>query len=164
LTDGRDVLYPEFVRKLLALTVVVACALPALAQAGVPARLDLVPGKSIAGVSLGERTGDVTSALGQAYTVCAFCAVSTKLYAHPGTGPLGLAVRLCHGTVSAIFTLDEHPAGGGSLASLQASYPGFAPGRFNGRPALIEKTANVETVVFGPGDYELTRTDAPTSG
>jgi hypothetical protein len=83
-----------------------ALAAPAKAQGKfLPARGILEPGKSLAGVKLGDTTQQVIDTWGSNYKVCAKCSIPTWYYIYPKGEPLGAAVRFKKGKVVTVFTL-----------------------------------------------------------
>jgi hypothetical protein len=91
---------PRFVAACAASLVLCSAAAGALPRSGV-----LVPGRSLGGVRLGERAGDVRAALGGAYGTCRSCATTTWYFTYHRFDRRGLAVELTQGRVSAVYTL-----------------------------------------------------------
>jgi hypothetical protein len=95
--------------RLLALVAAAALAAApaalALPRAGV-----LVPGRSLAGVRLGETAAQVRTSLGPRYGVCRGCGAATWYFTYRPFSRAGLAVELAHGRVTAVYTLWK-PAG-----------------------------------------------------
>jgi hypothetical protein len=89
---------------LAAALVCAGSALAALPRNGV-----FVPGRSLAGVQLGESATGVHAALG-AHGVCVGCATTTWYFNYKPFDQHGLAVELTSGRVSAVYTLWQ-PAG-----------------------------------------------------
>jgi hypothetical protein len=79
-------------------------AVAALPRAGV-----FLPGRSLAGLQLGERAPDVRAALG-AHGVCIGCATTTWYFNYKPFTQRGLAVEFTDGRVSGVYTLWQ-PAG-----------------------------------------------------
>jgi hypothetical protein len=79
-----------------------------------PTRGKVVPGKNIAGVSLGMTEAQVKAHWGGGYVVGPYVgkAFTTWLYEYRGAEPLGAAVKFQTGKVVAVFTLGS-PAGWG---------------------------------------------------
>jgi hypothetical protein len=65
----------------------------------------LVPGRSLAGVRLGESAARVRAALGPKYGVCRDCRTTTWYFTYRPFTRRGLAVELTRGRVSALYTL-----------------------------------------------------------
>jgi hypothetical protein len=70
-----------------------------------PARGILHPGKSLAGVSLGDTKEAVLQRWGANHKSCGQCRVETWYYIYPQGEPLGAAVRFKKGKVVTVFTL-----------------------------------------------------------
>jgi hypothetical protein len=64
-----------------------------------------VPGRSLAGVRLGETAAGVRAALGHRYGVCQGCARTTWYFTYRPFEQRGLAVELDGGRVFAVYTL-----------------------------------------------------------
>jgi hypothetical protein len=77
------------------------------ATARFPARGVLEPGKSLAGVHLGDTMARVRQLWGQTYKVCQErqCTDPTWYFIYPQGEPLGASVRFKNGRVVTIFTL-----------------------------------------------------------
>lgn len=80
-----------------------AAAIAALPHAGV-----LVPGRSLAGIRLGEPAAQVRAALG-GHGVCVGCATSTWYFTYGRFTQPGLGVELRNGRVSAVYTIWQPP-------------------------------------------------------
>jgi hypothetical protein len=80
------------------------CLVPA-AGATLPQPGRLIPGKSLAGISIGEPAANVRAALGHGYGVCQGCAHTTWYFTYRPFEQKGLAVELTRGRVSAVYTL-----------------------------------------------------------
>lgn len=78
----------------------VPTAAAALPQPGL-----LVPGRSLAGVRLGETAAGVRAALGHGYGVCRGCAITTWYFNVRPFDQRGLGVELTRGRVSAVYTV-----------------------------------------------------------
>jgi hypothetical protein len=106
------------VRRII-LVCVLTLVLAPTAAAKFPIHGVLIPGKSLAGVQLGDTPAAVTKLWGSSYNVCTYCgAETTWFYIYPtpridmlypnGTEsyePLGAAVRFRNARVSAVFTI-----------------------------------------------------------
>lgn len=79
----------------------------ASATASFPQRGVLVPGKSLAGVQLGDSQATVKARWGGRYRVCSQCGEPTWyfIYDGPKDEPLGAGVTFRAGKVAAVFTL-----------------------------------------------------------
>jgi hypothetical protein len=87
-------------------------AVAALPKTGV-----FLPGRSLAGIQLGESATDVRAALG-AHGVCIGCATATWYFNYKPFTQRGLAVELTDGRVSAVYTLWQ-PAGWRAVKGLR---------------------------------------------
>jgi hypothetical protein len=81
-----------------------ALAVTASAAAALPRTGVFLPGRSLGGIQLGERVGDVRAALG-GHGVCIGCATATWYFNYKPFNQRGLAVELTRGRVSAVYTL-----------------------------------------------------------
>jgi hypothetical protein len=103
---------------LLALSVVPA------AGAALPQPGRLIPGRSLAGITIGEPAAKVRAALGHAYGVCQGCARTTWYFTYKPFEQHGLAVEFTRGRVSAVYTLWQpegwYGARGLQLGAVQA--------------------------------------------
>ena len=84
-----------------------AFALVALVATGgsLPKTGVLVPGRSLAGVTVGEPATQVTSTLGRFYGVCDGCSQKTWYFTPGRWQQSGLAVELERGRVTALYTV-----------------------------------------------------------
>ena len=64
-----------------------------------------MPGRSLAGVRLGEKARQVEAALGRFHGVCRGCRAATWYFTYQPFERHGLAVELTRGRVSAVYTL-----------------------------------------------------------
>jgi hypothetical protein len=85
-------------------------AAAAPAAASLPRAGALVPGRSLAGIHLGEPATQVRAALGPRYGVCRACRATTWYFTYRPFTRRGLAVELTRGRVSAVYTI-WRPAG-----------------------------------------------------
>jgi hypothetical protein len=69
-----------------------------------------VPGRSLAGVRLGDPAAQVRTRLGTDYGLCRGCATTTWYFTYRRFDDKGLAVELTGGRVSAVYTLWQPPA------------------------------------------------------
>jgi hypothetical protein len=81
----------------------VAATIASLPHTGV-----LVPGRSLAGVRVGEPAAEVRAALG-AHGVCEGCITATWYFTYGRFTQSGLAVELRQGRVSAVYTIWQPP-------------------------------------------------------
>lgn len=94
----------------LAAVVTLALLLCPPALAGLPRTGKLVPGRSLAGIRLGETSRQVDAALGRSHGVCTNCTPTTWYFTVKPFDQHGLGVEFTHGRVSAVYTIWE-PAG-----------------------------------------------------
>jgi hypothetical protein len=73
--------------------------------AALPAAAAFVPGRSLAGVRLGDSEAHVRARFGSDYGVCRGCATTTWYFTYKPFTRSGLAVELTNGRVSAVWTL-----------------------------------------------------------
>jgi hypothetical protein len=85
-------------------------ALAAPAAAAPPAAGQLVPGRSLGGLRLGQSKAEVRETWGLAYGVCRGCGHETWYFNAFAFRPAGAGVELRNGKVAAIFTVYQ-PAG-----------------------------------------------------
>jgi hypothetical protein len=78
--------------------------------AALPTTGKLVPGRSLAGVRLGETPRQVTATLGRSYGVCLHCRRTTRYYNAKPFDQHGLGVEFTRGRVTAVYTIFQ-PAG-----------------------------------------------------
>ena len=78
----------------------------------------LLPGRSLAGVRLGETAADVRARLGTFYGTCDGCTQQTWYFTYRQFTHPGLAVELQRGRVSAVYTVWQ-PRGWRTPAGLQ---------------------------------------------
>jgi hypothetical protein len=77
--------------------------------AALPAAALFVPGRSLAGVRLGEPAAQVRAHLGGDYGVCRGCATTTWYFTYRRFDDKGLGIELTRGRVSAVYTLWQPP-------------------------------------------------------
>lgn len=77
--------------------------------AALPAAATFVPGRSLAGVRLGEPAAQVRAHLGSDYGVCRGCATTTWYFTYRLFDGKGLGIELTRGRVSAVYTLWQPP-------------------------------------------------------
>lgn len=158
----------------MALAIVLAAA-SGPGSGGLPRRGVLVPGKSLAGVRLGETAGDVRSRWGSGYRVCDGCTQPTWYFTYERTTgePLGVGVSFRRRRASAVFTLGS-PAGwrtqeglrlGEGIERAQELYDGLVWKTCIGYQALSMRRAGVVTSIYASGEsvygFALTRPGDP---
>jgi hypothetical protein len=74
-----------------------------------PAAAAFLPGRSLAGVRLGEPAAQVRAQVGGDYGVCRGCTTTTWYFTYHHFGDQGLGVELTGGRVSAVYTLWQPP-------------------------------------------------------
>ena len=135
---------------------VAALCFSATAAAALPNPGVLVPGRSLAGIRLGEQTAEVRAALGSGYGVCEGCARTTWYFTYRRFDDHGLAVELTRGRVSAVYTLWQ-PDGwraprGLQLGAVEAQVTSLTGGlaviSCQGYEALVRETQNVQTAYY----------------
>ena len=89
----------------LAAIVAAALVLSPAALAGLPNPGKLVPGRSLAGIRIGETQGRVSKALGRSHGVCTGCAIPTWYFNVRPFDQHGLGVEFTRGRVSAVYTI-----------------------------------------------------------
>lgn len=83
----------------------IAALVTAAALAGLPQHGVLVPGRSLAGVRLGETQAQVRARLGRSYGVCDGCRERTWYFTYKPFTQQGLAVAFRGRRVAAVYTL-----------------------------------------------------------
>ena len=86
--------------------------------AALPAAATFVPGRSLAGVRLGEPAAEVRAHLGSDYGVCRGCATTTWYFTYRRFDDKGLGIELTRGRVSAVYTLWQPPGWHSSTTAL----------------------------------------------
>jgi hypothetical protein len=123
---------------------VAASGEPALIAALPPAGT-FVPGRSLAGVRLGEPAAEVRAQLGRDFGLCRGCARTTWYFTYRRFDDKGLAVELTRGRVSAVYTLWKppgwHTKSGLSLGAPQANVPHAIPVTCSGYEAFVSGTS-----------------------
>jgi hypothetical protein len=92
-----------------ALVVAAALVVASTAAAALPQTGTLVPGRSLAGVRLGETPRQVRVTLGGSYGVCTKCARPTWYFNLHAFDSHGLAVEFTQRRVSAVYTIMQPP-------------------------------------------------------
>jgi hypothetical protein len=128
---------------------VIALWLSSAAAAALPQPGTLVPGRSLAGIRIGEPEAGVRATLGHRYGLCQGCAVTTWYFNYRPFDEHGLGVEFMHGRVSAIYTLWQ-PAG-------WRSQPGLTLGAVQ---AQVTQIAGTLIPVQCTGGYEALVTDS----
>jgi hypothetical protein len=117
---------------------------PALIAA-LPAAATFVPGRSLAGIRLGEPVAEVRATLGHDYGVCRGCATTTWYFTYRRFDDRGLAVELTRGRVSAVYTLWQptgwRDARGVKLGATPAQVPRGIPIACSGYEAFVSGTS-----------------------
>lgn len=127
-------------RSRLLCAAVAALVLAAPAAAGLPKHGSLLPGRSLAGIRLGEKRAAVRAELGTFYGVCRNCATLTWYFTYRPFDRHGLAVEFTRGRVSAVYTLWQ-PQGWHGLRGL----------RLGARPLAVHKRAGPLQTIVCPG-------------
>ena len=155
----------------VALAATVALLVASTAAAALPPTGTLVPGRSLAGVRLGETQRQVHAALGS-YGVCTACARPTWYFnLHPFDAH-GLAVEFARGRVSAVYTIMQ-PAGwlgphnlvlGAAQAEVTTAAGPLVVTSCPGYAAWVRNRAGTETIYYLLNDtlwgFGLMRADA----
>jgi hypothetical protein len=143
---------PMRLAAILAATLVLSPA----ALAGLPNPGKLVPGRSLAGIRIGETQRQVTAALGRSHGVCTGCAFPTWYFSVRAFDQHGLAVEFARGHVSAVYTIWQ-PDGwtgpkGLTLGAPQAQVDATAGALFQvmctGYDAWVHDRKTVRTVYY----------------
>jgi hypothetical protein len=104
-----------------------------------------VPGRSLAGVRLGEPAAEVRAHLGRDHGLCRGCATTTWYFTYRRFDDKGLAVELTRNRVSAVYTLWQPQAwrtrGGLALGAPQANVPHTVPIACSGYEAFVVGTS-----------------------
>jgi hypothetical protein len=131
--------------------------------AALPAAAAFVPGRSLAGVRLGEPAAQVRRHLGSDYGVCRGCATTTWYFTYRRFDAKGLGVELTRGRVSAVYTLWQPPGWHSRTTTLgdpQASVGPALTVVCSGYDALVRGTSVyyvVDSKVWGFGLIERDR-------
>jgi hypothetical protein len=115
--------------------------------AALPAAAVFVPGRSLAGVRLGDTAAQVRRHLGADYGVCRGCATTTWYFTYRRFDDKGLAVELTRGRVSAVYTLWK-PDGWHSSTGVRLGDPQGRAG-----PAITVTCAGYSALVHGSTAY-----------
>jgi hypothetical protein len=108
--------------RILAVCVAALAISTGTAAATLPRPGVFVPGRSLAGIRLGETQSAVRARLGSAYGVCLGCGARTWYFTYRRFDQHGLAVEFTRGTVSGVYTL-WMPPGWYSTNGLQLGMP-----------------------------------------
>ena len=163
----------------LALTIAIvpqAMAAPTKADASaLPVRGILHPGKSLAGIQLGDSMARVKQVWGHNYKVCQGkqCPYPTWYYIYPKGEPLGASVRFKNGKVVTIFTLGS-PIGwrtaegliiGEQVDRIAQLYGKLTSNVCIGYGAMTMRTNSAVTAIYTTGEsvygFALTRPTEP---
>ena len=130
-----------------------------------------VPGKSLAGVALGDTTADVRAQWGSHYTVCEGCNPTTWFYFDSATSDAGVAVAFRQGQVTAVFTLGSpegwHTTDGLRVGEIFATFndPRGTTTACSGYGAISTRSADAVTSILTQGQavygFALTRPSQP---
>jgi len=145
------------------LAVALALASPAAATtsaATLPKQGVLVPGKSLAGVRLGDTGAQVMKRWGRSYRVCTVCARRTWMFTYRTGSPVGVAVSFRADRVTAIFTLGapigwRTPQGvavGGDVQGIDDIYGAARWSRCIGYGALSYRVPGAVTSIYTSGE------------
>jgi hypothetical protein len=141
----------------LACAAVASVCLAAPAVAALPQPGSLVPGRSLAGIRIGEPAAAVRATLGARYGVCQGCSTTTWYFTYRPFQQQGLAVELMRGSVSAVYTLWQpqgwHALGGLQLGAVQGQVTKLAGALIpvpctGGYEALVSDTRSVRTAYY----------------
>jgi hypothetical protein len=157
----------------VAALVLPAQSIAAPTKATLPQRGVLVPGKSLAGVKLGDSVQRVVDLWGGEYRVCDWCDQPTWFYTYPDQG-IGAAVGFRNNRVVSVFTLGA-PYGwktadglqlGEPLTRVDALYESLRWKTCIGYVAMtLKRTASVVTSIYTDGDtvygFALTHPSQP---
>jgi hypothetical protein len=164
--------------KLALALVLAALALPAQSiatptKAALPQKALLVPGKSLAGVKLGDPVERVLALWGSDYRVCSWCDVPTWFFTYADQA-IGAGIGIRNNRVVAVFTLGT-PIGwkttdglqlGASLAAVDEVYESLRWKSCIGYVAMtLKKTSSVVTSIYTDGNtvygFALTHPSQP---
>lgn len=114
-----------------------------------------VPGRSLAGVTVGEPAAEVRTALG-AHGICQGCATTTWYFTYAKFTQPGLAVELNRGRVAAVYTIWQptgwHSSTGLTLGAVESQVTAAAgpvePIECPGYTAYIHDHAGVRTSYY----------------
>jgi hypothetical protein len=144
---------------MVALVLSVALALLPNVGAGrghLPQRGVVIPGRSFAGVHIGDTMDQVRSLWGTQYETCKYCVDPTWLYEYRGSEPLGAAVRFEQGRVVAVFSLGS-PSGwrtnrglyiGDPIGNVYGHYTTTGTTRCIGFDAITVRTGRTVTAFY----------------
>jgi hypothetical protein len=136
---------------------VIALSLTTSAVAALPQPGTLVPGRSLAGVRIGDTAAAVQAVLGHRYGVCQGCTVTTWYFNYRAFDQHGLAVEFTNGRASAVYTLWQPPGwrtqGGLQLGAVQGQVTAHAGTLIpvqcsGGYEALVTDTHAVRTAYY----------------
>jgi hypothetical protein len=114
--------------------------------AALPAAAAFIPGRTLAGIRLGEPAAQVRARLGRDYGICRGCATTTWYFTYRRFDDHGLGVELTGGRVSAVYTLWQPR--GWHTATLRLGDPQARIGA-----ALTEQCSGYDAFVNGTSVY-----------
>lgn len=140
----------------LAAIAAAALVLSPAALAALPSAGKLVPGRSLAGIRIGETQRQVTAALGRSHGICTGCAVPTWYFNVRAFDQHGLGVEFTRGRVSAVYTIWQPDGWAGpnglALGATQAQVQATAGALFQvtctGYDAWVHDLEAVRTVYY----------------
>lgn len=141
----------------LVFAAVIALCLSSTAAAALPEPGTLVPGRTLAGIRIGEPATGVRATLGHRYGLCQGCSVTTWYFNYRPFDEHGLGVEFRRGRVSAIYTLWQppgwHAQSGLPLGAVQAQVTQVAGTLIpvqctGGYEALVTDTHAVRTAYY----------------
>jgi hypothetical protein len=132
-----------------------ALLLASSAAAALPQTATLVPGRSLAGIRLGETERQVRTALGS-YGVCTGCARPTWYFNLRAFDSHGLAVEFTRGRASAVYTIMQPPGWlgphnlvlGAASAEVTSAVGPLAVTTCPGYEAWVRNRGGVETIYY----------------
>ncbi|MFN2629180.1 MAG: hypothetical protein ABR569_11165 [Gaiellaceae bacterium] len=129
-----------------------AAAIAAPSAQGLPRFGVLVPGRSLAGVRLGDTAAAVKKRLGGFYGICRTCSAPTLYFTYKPFAQQGLAVELRSGRAAAVYTLWEPPlwrsTGGLRLGAPQPTVPGLRTVACRGYRAFVATSPRALTAYY----------------
>jgi hypothetical protein len=138
-------------RRTLVLAALAAALAAPVAQA-LPRFGVLVPGRSLAGVRLGDTAASVKGRLGRFYGTCRACSVPTLYFTYKPFTQQGLAVELRGGRVAAVYTLWEPPlwrtSSGLRLGAPERTVPVLRAVACSGYNAFVATSRRVQTAYY----------------
>jgi hypothetical protein len=140
----------------IAIVCAAAVTLAAPAAATLPAHGTLVPGRSLAGIRLGDTGAHVRTLLGRRYGVCDGCSTTTWYFTYRPFTREGLGIELTRGRVSAVYTIWRPPGWsapdairlGVVQAQVTTAFGPLIPIVCSSYDALTSDTTTVRTVYY----------------